>query len=46
MELQFLNTAFAQLKTMSSDELRNIFEDDDKLDERSDLIVNLEIFFV
>ena len=36
---QFLNSAAQQLVTLSSDELREIFGDDDKLDERTDQIV-------
>lgn len=38
---QFLNAASAQLTYMSTDELREIFADDDKLDERTDQIVSL-----
>lgn len=43
MHQQFLNNA--NLSLMTSDELREIFGDDDKLDERVDELVS-EIFFV
>lgn len=39
MHQPFLNTATAQLNFMSSDQLREIFDDDDKLDEKIDEIV-------
>ncbi|XP_070500207.1 vacuolar protein sorting-associated protein 37B [Chironomus tepperi] len=39
MYQQFLNHGSAQLSYMSSDELREIFGDDDKLDERIDQIL-------
>ena len=45
MYQQFLNHGSSQLSYMSSDELREIFGDDDKLDERIDQIVSY-IFFV
>lgn len=47
MYQQFLNHGSSQLSYMSSDELREIFGDDDKLDERIDQIVIslLNIFF-
>lgn len=46
MYQQFLNHGSSQLSYMSSDELREIFGDDDKLDERIDQIVSslLNIF--
>lgn len=40
MHQQFLNNASSKLSFMSSDELREIFGDDDKLDERIDEIVS------
>lgn len=47
MHQPFLNTATAQLNFMSTDQLREIFEDDDKLDEKIDEIVrrNFFVFF-
>ena len=39
MHQQFLASASAQLNYMTTDELREIFKDDDKLDERIDEIV-------
>lgn len=46
MHQPYLNTAVSQLNFMSSDELREIFADEDKLDERVDNIVRRKkIFF-
>lgn len=39
MYQQYLNTATSTLNFMSSDQLREIFDDDDKLDEKIDEIV-------
>lgn len=39
MHQQFLNNASSKLYSLSSDELREIFGDDDKLEERIDEIV-------
>lgn len=41
MHQPFLNTATAQLNFMSSDQLREIFESDDKFDDKIDEIVSL-----
>ena len=48
MHQQFLASVSAQLNYMSTDELREIFSDDDKLDQRVDEIVRrkVEKFFV
>lgn len=45
MHQPYLNTAVSQLNFMSSDDLREIFADDDKLDEQIDSIVS-KISFV
>lgn len=44
MHQQFLSTASAQLNYMSTDELREIFSDDDKLEERINEIVRNLLF--
>ena len=41
MHQQYLNNATSSLHSLSSDELREIFGDDDKLDERIDQIVRI-----
>lgn len=44
MHQPYLNQASGQLNFMSTDELREIFGDDDKLDERIDEIVSKKFF--
>lgn len=46
MHQPFMQSASAQLNFMTTDELREIFSDDDKLDERINEIVNRKFFFV
>lgn len=46
MHQPFMQNASAQLNFMTTDELREIFSDDDKLDERINEIVNRKFFFV
>lgn len=46
MHQPFLASASAQLNYMTTDELREIFSDDDKLEERINEIVSPNNFFV
>lgn len=43
MEHQFLASASAQLNYMTTDELREVFNDEGKLDERIDEIVSRKV---
>jgi hypothetical protein len=46
MHQQYLAQATSALNYMSSEELRELFSNDEKLDEQIDEIVNTKIFFV